>query len=117
MQHPPTMIPPTISRRSFLKATAALAGGEPLFGPLRKVQASEAKGSLIAYVGTYSAPLRDVRPTQVDLPPGNGRGIHMFQVDRATGALSPCGVFEMGSSPSCLVINSPRTRMYSANET
>ena len=39
----------------------------------------EAKGPLIAYVGTFSAPLRDVLPTQVDLPPGNGRGIHIFQ--------------------------------------
>ena len=40
---------------------------------------------LIAYVGTFSSPLRDVLPTQVDLPPGNGRGIHLFQVNRATG--------------------------------
>lgn len=71
----------------------------------------------MAYVGTYSSPLRDVRPTQVDLPPGNGRGIHLFQVDRATGAMSPCGVFELGSSPSCLAINSAGTRLYSANET
>ena len=45
----------------------------------------------MAYVGTFSSPLRDVLPTQVDLPPGNGRGIHLFQVDRATGALTPRG--------------------------
>jgi hypothetical protein len=25
-----------------------------------------------------------VLPTQVDLPPGNGRGIHVFRVDRET---------------------------------
>ena len=42
---------------------------------------------LIAYVGTFSSPLRDVLPTQVDLPPGNGRGIHIFEVDRASGAM------------------------------
>jgi hypothetical protein len=30
----------------------------------------------MAYVGTFNSPLRDVLPTQVDLPPGNGRGIH-----------------------------------------
>ena len=110
------MIPPTISRRSFLKASAALAGG-PIFAPLLKAQVGAVQGPLIAYVGTYSSPLQNVRPTQVDLPPGNGRGIHLFQVDRATGALSPHGVFELGSSPSCLAINSARTRMYSANET
>ena len=33
-------------------------------------------GPLMAYVGTFSSPLRDTLPTQVDLPPGNGRGIH-----------------------------------------
>jgi hypothetical protein len=37
----------------------------------------------MAYVGTFSSPLRDVLPTQVDLSPGNGRGIHLYQVDRA----------------------------------
>jgi len=75
------------------------------------------KGPLMAYVGTYSSPLHNVRPTQVDLPPGNGRGIHLFQVDRAGGALSPRGVYEQGTSPSCLAINRAGTRLYSANET
>ncbi len=71
----------------------------------------------MAYVGTFSSPLRDVLPTQVDLPPGNGRGIHLFQVDRATGALTPRGVYEMGTSPSCLALNAAGTCLYSANET
>ena len=71
----------------------------------------------MAYVGTFSSPLRKVLPTQVDLPPGNGRGIHLFQVDRATGALSAAGVYEQTASPSCLVLNAAGTRMYSANET
>ena len=74
-------------------------------------------GPLIAYVGTFSSPLRDVLPTQVDLPPGNGRGIHLFLVNRATGALTPSGIHEMGTSPSCLVLNAAGTRLYSANET
>jgi 6-phosphogluconolactonase (cycloisomerase 2 family) len=72
---------------------------------------------LIAYVGTFSSPLRDVLPTQVDLPPGNGRGIHLFDVDRETGAMSPAGIVEMGTSPSCLALNDAGTRLYSANET
>ena len=71
----------------------------------------------MAYVGTFSSPLGDVLPTQVDLPPGNGRGIHRFKVDRASGALSGAGVFEMGTSPSSLAINAAGTRLYSANET
>jgi 6-phosphogluconolactonase (cycloisomerase 2 family) len=56
-------------------------------------------------------------PTQVDLPPGNGRGIHLFEVDRNTGALAPKGVLEMGTSPSCLALNGTKTRLYSTNET
>jgi 6-phosphogluconolactonase len=75
------------------------------------------KVPLIAYVGTFSSPLRDVLPTQVDLPPGNGRGIHLFQVDRTTGALMPSGVYESGTSPNCLAVNTAGTRMYSTNET
>ena len=108
---------PTISRRSFLKVATALAGGQLMPAHFMEAQAGEAGGPLIAYVGTYSSPLRNVRSTQVDLPPGNGRGIYSFRVDRATGALSPCGVFEMGSSPSCLVVNAAGTHLYSANET
>ena len=74
-------------------------------------------GPLMAYVGTYSSPLKNVRPTQVDLPPGNGRGIHLFKVDRVTGVLNPSGLHEMGTSPSCLAFNEARTHLYSANET
>jgi len=81
------------------------------------MRSAKAKGPLMAYVGTFSSPLRDVLPTQVDLPPGNGRGIHIFQADRATGALTPSGVCEVGTSPSCLALNAAGTRLYSANET
>ena len=80
-------------------------------------QTSQEKGPLIAYVGTYTSPLKNVLPTQVDLPPGNGRGIHLFQVDRESGIMTPCGLHEMGTSPSALAFNADRTRLYSANET
>ncbi|MCB1210154.1 MAG: lactonase family protein, partial [Verrucomicrobiales bacterium] len=101
---------PTQSRRSFIKALAASS----IAGPL--VAASNS-GPLIAYVGTYTSPLQNMRATQVDLPPGNGRGIHLFEVDRATGAMTPCGLVEMGTSPSCLALNPAKTHLYSGNET
>lgn len=82
-----------------------------------QAQTKNGKRPLIAYVGTFSAPLQDVLPTQVDLPPGNGRGIHLFDVNRQTGALTPVGIQRMGNSPSCLVLNASGTRIYSANET
>ena len=109
------MYPANPSRRSFLEASAALAG----LGPLAELLMAQAGGEapLVAYVGTFSSPLRDTLPTQVDLPPGNGRGIHVFRVDRTTGALTARGVVEMGTSPSCLALNRAGTRLYSANET
>ena len=76
---------------------------------LTQARAADGEQPLIAYVGTFSAPLRDTLPTQVDLPPGNGKGIHIFHVDRRTGAMSPAGVLEMGTSPSCLAINADGT--------
>lgn len=111
------MIPPDRSRRSFLRSSVALAGTAPLFVGPPRARSDEADRPLLAYVGTFSSPLRDVLPTQVDLPPGNGRGIHLFRVDRATGAMTPAGVHEMGTSPSHLALNADGTRMYSANET
>ncbi len=106
-----------ISRRSFLKSSIALAATTLLINGMHHAQADEARGPLFAYVGTFSSPLRDVLPTQVDLPPGNGRGIHIFKVDRDTGAMTPAGIHRMGTSPSCLAVNAAGTRLYSANET
>jgi 6-phosphogluconolactonase (cycloisomerase 2 family) len=84
---------------------------------LLPAQSAKADRPLVAYVGTFSSLLRDVLPTQVDLPPGNGRGIHLFHVHRTSGAMTPAGVHEMGTSPSCLALNAAGTRLYSANET
>jgi 6-phosphogluconolactonase len=105
------------ARRSFLKTSTALAAVFPLRGRLPQSAPRRPAGPLVAYVGTFSSPLRDTLPTQVDLPPGNGRGIHLFDVDRASGAMTPLAIVEMGTSPSCLAINAARTRLYSANET
>jgi 6-phosphogluconolactonase (cycloisomerase 2 family) len=100
-----------VSRRSLLRSTTLLAGAALL------PSARAAEAPLMAYVGTFSSPLQDVLPTQVDLPPGNGRGIHLFRVDRSSGALTPAGVLELGTSPSCLAVNADGTRLYSSNET
>jgi len=105
------------SRRSFLRTSFALVGTSPLLADLLRAQTEDPSRPLMAYVGTFSSPLGDVLPTQVDLPPGNGRGIHVFRVDRATGALTPAGTHDLGTSPSCLTVNAAGTRLYSANET
>jgi 6-phosphogluconolactonase len=104
------------SRRTFLRTASALAATPFLAGSMQ-AQSSDSRKPLMAYVGTFSSPLRDMLPTQVDLPPGNGRGIHLFHVDRDSGAMTPAGVYEMGTSPSCLALNATGTRLYSSNET
>ena len=108
-----------VSRRSFLKASAAFAGAGAVTGISRPVLASEgiAQRPLMAYVGTYSSPEPFMRNGQLNLPPGNGQGIHLFHVDRTTGALSPAGVQDLATSPTCLTLNAAGTRLYSANAT
>ncbi|HUR58863.1 MAG TPA: lactonase family protein, partial [Opitutaceae bacterium] len=105
-----------MTRRSFLQTATGLALAGPTLVSLR-AQAPGARGPLMAYVGTYSSPAVDRAPGKVDLPPGNGRGIHLFRVDRRSGALSPAGVYEHPTSPSSLAINGAGTRMYSTNAT
>jgi len=117
MQHHPNAIPRSISRRSFIGNASVLAAGAPLLAGQLMAQAGAGGKLLMAYVGTFSSPLQDMLPTQVDLPPGNGRGIHIFQVNRTNGALTSCGVYETGLSPSCLVLNAAGTHLYSTNET
>jgi len=87
------------------------------FGTDRAQAQDPQHAPLMAYVGTFSSPLKDTLPTQVDLPPGNGLGIHLFQFNRITGHMTPAGVHLMGTSPSCLTVNATGTRLYSANET
>src|SRR6476620_1830753 len=104
-------------RRLFLRASVSLAGALSIVSAFRQAEADEPGRPLLAYVGTFSSPLSDVLPTQVDLPPGNGRGIHLFQVNRRTGALTATGIHELGTSPSSLALNAAGTCLYSANET
>ncbi len=101
----------------WLFTLVVLAGLSSLSDVSVRAQSNESDQPLIAYVGTFSSPLRDMLPTQVDLPPGNGRGIHYFRIDRETGAMTPAGVYELGTSPSCLAVNAAGTRLYRANET
>jgi 6-phosphogluconolactonase (cycloisomerase 2 family) len=108
---------PVSSQQAMGRRAALGVGVVALMAGLVVAQPSASEGRLMAYVGTFSSPLVDMPATQVDLPPGNGRGIHLFEVDRRSGALTACGVYEMGTSPSCLALNASGNRLYSANET
>jgi 6-phosphogluconolactonase len=105
-----------VCRRLVLAILVTLLAGASV-SILNAQVTDKREAPLVAYVGTFSSPLHDVLPTQVDLPPGSGRGIHIFEVNRTTGALTPIGIHQQGTSPSCLAFDKSRTHLYSANET
>src|SRR4051812_40013930 len=50
------------SRRSFVRTSSAAVFGFPFARQVVGAPGNAAKGPLMAYVGTYSSPLHDVRP-------------------------------------------------------
>ena len=70
-----------------------------------------ASGPILAYVGTYSS------PQGPEGSKGNGQGIYLFAMDRATGTLTPREMFAHPMNPAWLAFDPSRTHLYSANET
>lgn len=94
----------TITRRDFLKDVSALTSAPAVLGAGQR--GAPPKAPTLAYVGTYSSG-------------GNasgGRGIHIFEIEKVTGALEPRHVFETTANPAWLAFNPSRTHLYSANE-
>jgi 6-phosphogluconolactonase len=85
--------PNSLSRRRLL-ATAAVAAALP---------GASAK-SILAYVGSYTG------------AGGNGQGIYLFRMDRATGALRQIKVVSNIPSPAWLAIHPNGKYLYAANE-
>jgi 6-phosphogluconolactonase len=99
------------SRRGFLKGAAAAAATGPSVVRARQDQADSTKGSILAYVGTFSS------PQGPEGSKGNGQGIYLYQMNPATGALLQRELFANGSNPSWLAFDPSRTHLYAANET
>lgn len=106
----------TVTRRSFVRSATALAAIPVLTQP-GSARSTAANGRLLAYVGTYSAPPVDPSSGRAASSAGNGGGIHVFAVDRTTGALSPVGVVENFTSPSALVFDAAGRHAYTTNAT
>ena len=106
-----------ITRRSFVGRASGFMAMTPVVALAEATRQRGQGSTLLAYVGTYSSSPVDTPAGKVDLPPGNGRGIHIFRVDRATGALSPAGVQEHATSPSALAFDASGTHVYSTNAT
>jgi len=93
------------SRREFLKRAAFTAVAAPAMA------LASAGRPVLAYVATYSSPQGPEGSV------GHGQGIHIFELDPATGALKPHAVVASGLNPSHLAPDASWTHVYSANET
>src|SRR5688572_1803257 len=89
------------TRRRFMQAASTLAALAPLAG-----RAQPASRRVVVYVGTYSAPAGS----------GRGEGIHLLDMDPATGALTQRDVVKTSANPSWLALDRTGTHLYSANE-
>src|SRR5262249_1875001 len=99
-----------VSRRMFLKGSAALTLADSIVALVVEGQADPRAHSVLAYVGTYSS------PEGPEGAIGHGQGIHLFEMNPATGALQQKDVFPNDSNPSWLALDPSRKCLYSANE-
>ena len=99
-----------LSRRGFLTATT-LAAASAALPAVAQNPATPVRKPLLAYVGSYSS------PQGPEGSKGYGRGIYLFEMDPATGALVQREVFANDANPSWLALNPARTHLYAANET
>ena len=96
-----------MTRRGFLGTLSALplAPGVGRGASPAETSRPQTRG-VLAYVGTYSSGGGS----------NNGRGIHVFEVDGATGALRERDVVLSSVNPSALALHPARTHLYSGNE-
>lgn len=90
------------TRREFVQALSASAVLAPMMAPGQPANGRR----IFAYVGTYATPRG----------PNHGNGIHILEMNPATGALIPRDILKSESNPTWLAFNRDRTRLYSANE-
>ena len=107
---------PKPSRRNFLKSAAALAMAGPALAcapqgaEKTSEQASPSGKPRLVCVGTYSS------PQGPEGHRGHGQGIYLFEMDPATGKLTPRGLTENPRNPSWLALNPAGTHLYSCDE-
>src|SRR5215211_5423722 len=87
------------TRRRFIQTASNWAAMAPLVGQQRSPRRPAT--AVLAYVGTYSSPQGSA--------PGRGEGIHILEMDPASGALTPRDILRTTASPSWLAFD--RTRL------
>jgi 6-phosphogluconolactonase len=89
-----------MTRRNLMRGAAALAAAGAT-SRLAKSQGSGKKGTILAYIGTYTP---------------NGQGIHRYQVDLSSGALTNLKIFPSTVNPSWIAFDPTNKFLFSANE-
>jgi 6-phosphogluconolactonase len=101
------------SRRNFLKTAPAFAiAGSAIASGLQSEgkETQSPRRPRLLYVGTYSSQQGPEGSI------GRGRGIHLFEMNYSTGALTPREIFANSSNPSWLALHPSKTHLYSADE-
>jgi len=93
--------PTTVLALAMLAAAAASAHGQPAPAKQANVDAAQPQ-RLLVYIGTYTN--------------GASKGIYCYQLDLASGNLTPMGVTSGVRSPSFLAIHPSRKFLYAVSE-
>lgn len=101
---------PGPSRRAFLWTASSFGSLIPA-ALAKQARNASARQPVLAYAGTYSS------PQGPEGSRGNGKGIYLFEMNPATGALSLREVTADDSNPAWLAFGKSRTHLYAANET
>lgn len=94
----------SLSRRTFLKSSAAFALAQAAFGP---AQSGSTDGKLKLYAGTYTSAVDGG---------ANGEGIYLFEMDARSGVLSDAELVAKTPNPSWLSIHPSKKFLYAINE-
>ncbi len=96
-----------ISRREFVKSTAALAMAHCAGGWSQSAFGLSATRKTLAYIGTYTGAIGGG---------SNGEGIYLFDMNADTGALSARRLVAKTPSPSWIAIHPSRKYLFAVNE-
>jgi 6-phosphogluconolactonase len=99
------------SRRRFLEGAAAFGVTGTALARARRSRASSTGRPILAYVGTYSSSSQGPEGGRA-----NGKGIYLYEMNPATGALTQREVFADALNPSWLALDPSRTHLYAAEE-
>lgn len=94
----------SLSRRAFLKTSAAFAFAQAAFG---RAQSGSTNGKLKIYAGTYTSAVDGS---------ANGEGIYLFEMDAHSGELSEAKPVAKTPNPSWLSIHPSKRFLYAINE-